>query len=147
MQYFNKPPGYGKASPAHQDGAYFMLEPNEAVTMWLALDEVDEENGCLRYSPCSHLTGIHPHARTTTLGFSLGLVTHSPHGEVTVCARPGDLAAHHAATRHRAEGNMSATRSRRALGLIYYSCRAVESVDKRKYQDELSKELKEAGKL
>ena len=49
MQYFNKPPKIGKPTPAHQDGYYFMLEPNEAVTMWMALEAVDEENGCVRY--------------------------------------------------------------------------------------------------
>ena len=26
-----------------------MLEPNEAVTLWIALDDIDEENGCMRY--------------------------------------------------------------------------------------------------
>ena len=49
MQYFNKPPRIGAATPAHQDGYYFMLDPNEAVTMWLGLEPVDEENGCVRY--------------------------------------------------------------------------------------------------
>ena len=45
LQYFNKPPGVGMPTPAHQDGHYFMLHPCEAVTMWLSLDQVDEENG------------------------------------------------------------------------------------------------------
>ena len=54
MQYFNKPAGVGQPTPAHQDGYYFMLSPCEAVTMWLALDEVDEENGCVRYVIGSH---------------------------------------------------------------------------------------------
>ena len=147
MQFFNKPAGYGRATPAHQDGAYFMLEPNEAVTMWLALDKVDEENGCLRYSPGSHRDGIRAHARTSTLGFSLGLVNHSADGEVLVLADPGDLAVHHAATTHRAEGNMSATRSRKALGFIYYSARAKESPNKERYQADLSRELLAAGRL
>ena len=49
MQYFNKPPGVGQPTPPHQDGYYFMLDPCEAVTMWLALDNVDENNGCVRY--------------------------------------------------------------------------------------------------
>ena len=57
MQFFNKPPGIGQPTPSHQDGYYFMLEPNEAVTMWLALDDVDEENGCVRYVRGSHLKG------------------------------------------------------------------------------------------
>lgn len=38
MQYFNKPPKIGLPTPPHQDGYYFMLDPPEAVTMWLALD-------------------------------------------------------------------------------------------------------------
>ena len=49
LQYFNKPPQIGKATPPHQDGYYFMLDPCEAATMWLALEEVNEENGCVRY--------------------------------------------------------------------------------------------------
>ena len=49
MQYFNKPTKIGKPTPPHQDGYYFILTPCEALTMWLALDEVDEENGCVRY--------------------------------------------------------------------------------------------------
>ena len=47
LQYFNKPPKVGKATPAHQDGQYFMLLPCHALTMWMALDPVDEENGCV----------------------------------------------------------------------------------------------------
>ena len=49
MQYFNKPPGIGQPTPAHQDGYYFHLNPCEAVTGWLALENVDEENGCIHY--------------------------------------------------------------------------------------------------
>src|ERR1700733_8862322 len=31
LQWFDKPPHKGKATPPHQDGYYFMLEPNEAL--------------------------------------------------------------------------------------------------------------------
>src|SRR4051812_19395136 len=31
LQWLNKPPRVGKPTPPHQDGYYFMLEPNEAV--------------------------------------------------------------------------------------------------------------------
>ncbi|MDB4634467.1 phytanoyl-CoA dioxygenase family protein, partial [Rubripirellula sp.] len=68
LQYFNKFPGANKPTPPHQDGYYFMITPCEAVTMWLALDEVDDENGCIRYLPGSHRNGLLPHTRTTTLG-------------------------------------------------------------------------------
>lgn len=47
LEYFDKPPQIGKATPPHQDGFFFCLKPNEAVTVWVALDDCDEENGCL----------------------------------------------------------------------------------------------------
>src|SRR4051812_33465108 len=70
MQWFNKPIGVSRATPPHQDGYYFMLEPNQALTMWLALDEVGEDNGCVRYVCGSHSAGLRNHARTSTPGFS-----------------------------------------------------------------------------
>ena len=54
VQFFSKPPGVGKATPPHQDGYYFCLEPNEALTVWIALDDIDEENGALHYVKGSH---------------------------------------------------------------------------------------------
>ncbi len=70
LQYFNKPAGDSRPTPPHQDGAYFMLEPCEAVTLWLALDAADEDNGCVRVVRRSHRQGLRPHVRTDTLGFS-----------------------------------------------------------------------------
>ena len=54
MEYFNKPPGIGKQTPPHQDGYYFKIAPPQAVTGWLALEPVDDENGCLNYVRGSH---------------------------------------------------------------------------------------------
>jgi hypothetical protein len=53
-----------------QDGFYFHIKPNKAVTMWMALDAADEENGCLVYTTGSHKTGIRPHQASGVLGFS-----------------------------------------------------------------------------
>ena len=151
MQYFNKPPGIGKATPAHQDGQYFMLQPCHALTMWMALDRVDEENGCVRYLRGSHHDGLRPHERTQTLGFSQGIMNYGknePREEVPCLAQPGDLLAHHALTIHRADANLSPTRSRRALGFIFY----VESAREDKvahgaYQKHLAAEMSAAGKI
>ena len=152
MQYFNKPPCVGQATPAHQDGYYFMLDPCEAVTMWLSLEDVDEENGCVRYVCGSHRRGMRPHGRTQTLGFSQG-ITDYPRDEdltdeVTLPTQPGDLLVHHAMTIHRADGNHSTTRSRRALGFVYFAQRAREDrAAKAAYQARLTAEWKKEGKL
>ncbi|MFT5469623.1 MAG: phytanoyl-CoA hydroxylase [Verrucomicrobiales bacterium] len=151
FQYFNKPPD-GKATPPHQDGFYFMLNPCEAVTMWLALEDVDEENGCLRYVRRSHLNGMRPHGRTETLGFSQGL-TDFPNSsdienEVICPAKAGDLFAHHALTVHRADANLSTTRSRRAVGAVFFSANArVDTEAQAAYREKLTREMTSAGKL
>ena len=152
LQYFNKPPGLSKATPPHQDGYYFMLESCRALTMWVALDVVDEENGCVRYVRGSHTRGLRPHVRTDTLGFSQGI---SDYGSENDCgnesgcpAQPGDLLAHHALTIHRADANQSTTRSRRALGFIFYGKSAREDAGVHDiYQKQLAREMAEAGKI
>jgi phytanoyl-CoA hydroxylase len=152
LQYFNKPPGVGQPTPPHQDGYYFKIEPCEALTMWLALDPVDEENGCVRYLSGSHRRGMRPHGKTKTLGFSQGILDYPSEedraAERAEPAAPGDLLAHGALTIHRADGNHSKTRHRRALGFIYYSERAREDgTGHAAYQKALVKELKAAGKI
>ena len=151
IQYFNKPPGLGKATPPHQDGYYFMIEPCQALTMWLALDEVDEGNGCVRYVSGSHMQGLRPHARTETLGFSQGISDYGDgdlDNEKVVIAAPGDLLAHHALTIHRAGSNQSATRSRRALGFIFYGESVKENaVAHASYQQKLTHEMTAQGKI
>lgn len=152
LQYFSKPPGVGRPTPPHQDGCYFMLDPCEAVTMWLALDDVDAENGCVRYVPGSHKRGMREHSRTQTLGFSQGIVdyptTEDAQQEIALPARSGDLLVHDALTIHRADGNHSAVRSRRALGLVYYSVRAQkDSAAHAAYQRRLTDEMKASGRI
>ena len=151
MQYFNKPPVIGKPTPPHQDGYYFMLEPNEALTMWLAMDDVDEENGCVRYIPGSHLTGMRKHGKSGTLGFSQGIQDYSEsdlQAEQSIHAAPGDLIIHHSMTIHRANGNQSPVRQRRAMGMVYYSAEASVASDRVKaYQQSLVDELTSEGKI
>lgn len=151
MQYFNKPPSIGKSTPPHQDGYYFMLDPNEALTMWLALDHIDEENGCVRYIPGSHLRGMRSHGKSGTLGFSQGIQDYSSEDtqqEAAIHAEPGDLLVHHSMTIHRANGNQSNSRHRRAMGMVYYSAQAkVDSAQVERYQQSLVEELTADNKI
>ena len=151
IQYFNKPPESGQATPPHQDAYYFMIKPCHAVTMWLALDEVDEGNGCVRYVSGSHMRGQRPHARTETLGFSQGISDYGDddvENERACIASSGDLLAHHALTIHRADSNQSDSRSRRALGFIFYGESAKEdAVAHASYQQKLTREMTAQGKI
>ena len=44
----------GRATPWHQDGHYWPIRPLETVTAWIAIDNVNVENSCLRVIPGSH---------------------------------------------------------------------------------------------
>lgn len=54
-----KPSGDGRRVPWHEDSAYWgdMLKPMEVVTVWLAIDPSDRDNGCMRIIPRTHRTG------------------------------------------------------------------------------------------
>jgi len=54
---FCKMPRDGKSVAWHQDASYWPLTPTNTVTVWLAIDDVDRENGCMRVIPGSHHHG------------------------------------------------------------------------------------------
>ena len=149
-EWFDKPPAQNSPTPPHQDGFYFPIEPNEALTMWLAIDPADQDNGCLRYMTGSHHRGLRPHSRTQTLGFSQGISDFNQVDQQTeqcIELEPGDLAVHHSLTVHRATRNESG-RHRRGLGLIYFAQRAkFDKMAQESYHTELFEELRRAGKI
>ena len=51
---FGKPAQVGKATPWHQDGDYYPIEPLETLTVWISLDGSKPEQGCMKYIPGSH---------------------------------------------------------------------------------------------
>jgi phytanoyl-CoA hydroxylase len=121
-EWFNKPPGTRSITPPHQDNYYFCLAPSQVVTLWLALDPVDAENGCLRYVAGSHREGYRRHAKSKILGFSQGITDYAPDDfsrETAVFLAPGDLVAHHGMMIHRADANHSTTRHRRSFALVF----------------------------
>lgn len=153
MQFFNKPAGIGQATPPHQDGYYFHLQPCRAVTGWLALEPVDDENGCIHYLRGSHQSRtFRPHGFTQVLGFSQGMTdfgSEEDRAATVACpGRPGTFLIHDAYTVHWAGANRSATRSRRALGFIYYAVSAgLDQVSKDAYQQRLDERLRTEGRI
>ena len=68
--YFCKLRQDPKRVPWHQDATYWPVRPTKTITVWLAIDDVDEDN-----SPMRFLTGSHVH----------GAIEWNPaHGEVAL---------------------------------------------------------------
>lgn len=55
--FFCKMPRDGKTVSWHQDASYWPLTPSKAVTVWLAIDDADRGNACMRYIPGTHVLG------------------------------------------------------------------------------------------
>jgi hypothetical protein len=55
--FFCKMPRDGKVVNWHQDSSYWPLTPSKAVTVWLAIDDADVENACMKFIPGSHHYG------------------------------------------------------------------------------------------
>jgi phytanoyl-CoA hydroxylase len=148
-EWFNKPAGTNHFTPPHQDNYYFNLKPPNVCTVWMALDPVDEETGCLRYVAGSYRDGVRPHGASHVLGFSQGVTDYSPRDEaceVPIYLRPGDVAVHHGNTIHRANANRSKDRNRRAFAMVCrgVSCRRDEEAYKR-YEESFKQQHQAMG--
>ncbi len=58
--FFCKMPHDGKSVAWHQDASYWPLSPSKAVTAWLAIDDADIENACMKF-----IAGSHKHGHVT----------------------------------------------------------------------------------
>jgi chlorinating enzyme len=56
---FYNPPGKG-GQGWHQDSYYIRTHPDTLIGAWMALEDADEENGCLWVAPGSHSEPIYP---------------------------------------------------------------------------------------
>ncbi|MFH1572103.1 MAG: phytanoyl-CoA dioxygenase family protein [Gemmatimonadota bacterium] len=112
--YIAKPPGDGQPVLWHQDGAYWPLEPMEVVTLWLAVDDADAANGCMRVVPGTQHMDLQAlqQARDVpnVLGSQLDPRLVDEASAVDVELRAGDVSVHHPNIIHGSNPNTSARR-------------------------------------
>ena len=147
LEWFDKLPFDKNATPAHQDGFYWNRKPNIACSLWIALDPVDRENGCLWYARGSHKLGILPHAASGVLGFSQGLAGFDPakFDAVPIELEPGDAVAHHAAAIHWTDINRT-PRHRRAISTFCFGASTVlDEEGAARYKASLAEQLAKRG--
>ncbi|MBT4097034.1 MAG: phytanoyl-CoA dioxygenase family protein [Gemmatimonadetes bacterium] len=116
--YISKPPGDGQPVLWHQDGSYWPLEPMEVVTLWLAVDDSDAENGCMRVLPGTQHTELQEMQKNTevenVLGSSIDPAKITPGDATDIDLAAGDVSVHHANIIHGSNANTS---DRRRCGL------------------------------
>ena len=80
---FCKPAATGLEVPWHQDGQYWPIRPRATVTMWIALDDVGVDNGCMRVIPGSHRLGEFSHEVSDREDLVLNNVLNDPRLDLT----------------------------------------------------------------
>ena len=109
----NKAPHTNTSTPWHQDAAYWLDMPDKrAASCWVAIDHAYCENGCMWYTPRSHLSPLLPHEQSPNKGALK--CEGSEENSVYVELRPGSCVFHQGGTLHYSRGNSTDT-NRRAL--------------------------------
>ena len=125
-QLFMKPPG-GMEKAYHQDGPYFSLDPISFVSAWIAMDDVTEENGCLRVIAGSHRQGAVSHNEVWMVGDrqDMKIPEHllDRSREVSILMKAGSVSFHHSLLMH-ASGPNRTPHSRRGLAAHYISAKS-----------------------
>jgi ectoine hydroxylase-related dioxygenase (phytanoyl-CoA dioxygenase family) len=119
--FFSKTPGDCEKYVAwHQDTTYWGLEPPFAATLWIAIDDSDIENGCLRVIPGTHKGGLLPHGKAAKSGNILGNDQEIDPAAIDVNRavdlelKAGQASLHHGLTVHGSNPNTS---NRRRCGM------------------------------
>ncbi|HVF10765.1 MAG TPA: phytanoyl-CoA dioxygenase family protein [Abditibacteriaceae bacterium] len=119
IQY--KPAQIGGVNMWHQDAPLWpIIEPMTEVSAWVALDDVDESNGCMSMVPGSHQWGDNIKFLGTLPSFDAMPAEFQGHEiKVSLCpVRKGEVHYHHALTWHASHENQSGN-PRRAIAFHY----------------------------
>lgn len=120
IQY--KPAARGGVNMWHQDAPLWpILAPMTEVSAWIALDDVDVDNGCMSMVPGSHLWGDHMDMMRDWKDFVKDVPAEFEGHPVMVKKCPvkkGEVHYHHSLTWHGSHANTSG-RPRRAIALHF----------------------------
>ena len=120
--FFCKMPGDGRAVAWHQDASYWPLTPSHAVTVWLAIDDADLDNGCMKFIGGSHHSGHLTYRKSSPEEHNVldqTVPNAESYGEIVLDdLKAGQASIHNDLLLHGSDANMS-TRRRCGLTLRY----------------------------
>ena len=120
--FFCKMPGDGRAVAWHQDASYWPLTPSHAVTVWLAIDDADLDNGCMKFIAGSHHSGHLTYRKSNPEEHNVldqTVPNAESYGKIVIDdLKAGEASIHNDLLLHGSDANMS-TRRRCGLTLRY----------------------------
>ncbi|MEM7127141.1 MAG: phytanoyl-CoA dioxygenase family protein [Chloroflexota bacterium] len=140
---FTKPAKIGEATPWHQDIGLWTQNPaqkknkpryRDALTVWMAIDQATQENGCLQVIPGSHKTEVVEHIQ-----YERGLHVELPREQVPemidknglhhIELEPTDAIVWHAHLWHYSPPNLS---DKNRLGIAVVTLRDTDAIETNK---------------
>jgi phytanoyl-CoA hydroxylase len=112
VSWISKPKGVARTFP-HYDALGTYRLPPSGISLWIALDRIDLENGCLHYEKGSH---IRDHANA----YPLPDYDEQNPNVVAVEADPGDAVIHSAKVIHFSIDPVDFDRERNAMVFVYW---------------------------
>jgi len=130
LMFIYKPAGEGRDTPWHQDEAYWAERSTlrcHSLSVWMPLDDVTVESGCMQYVPRSHLGDVREHVKPAGPQ-PLELAQPIDPRTAVPCEIPaGGATIHHCRTIHYGGANVSAV-PRRAMTTIFHGPAAARAV-------------------
>lgn len=136
---FTKPAKIGEATPWHQDIGLWTQNPaqkvnkpryQDALTIWMAIDQATQENGCLQVIPSSHQTDVIDHVQ-----YAKGIHVELPREQVQemterheikqIELEPGEAIVWHAHLWHYSPPNLS---DQNRLGIAIVTLRDTDAI-------------------
>ncbi len=143
-ELFAKPKKHGLEVPNHQDNFYWCIKDAKALTMWIALEKTNKENGGVYYYDKSHKLGLLKHIPSYKKGSSQ-MIKENLNLKKTKKSypslNPGDCLIHHSLVVHGSNKNYS-NNSRKGVTFQFVNFNSkIDTVRKKKYEKSLMKQV------
>lgn len=129
MQMIHKHPKLENHMATHQDVSYYFKEP-KGLSVWIPLDDINDENGCIHYDIGTHKGSTLDHCLNTNdftihkNGYpimNIFIDNYDFKNDTPVFTNVGDILVHHANVIHYSTKNISNNKRRRAICITYFS--------------------------
>ena len=142
-EVFAKPAKVGMKVPIHQDNFYWNIQNSLGLTVWVALDKSNRENGAIYYFKGSHKHGLFEHKNSFVPGSSQEVREKKVLKKFKKCLPTlniGDILIHDCMVLHGSERNLS-NKHRAGLTMRYITKSGKFNLKaKKKYEKNLKKQ-------
>lgn len=131
--FFNKIPKFNNGTIPHQDSILYLIKGEDALAVWVPLQNINQDGGGMFYITKSHIKGRRQHKREQGPLY-LSLTQDDLENEIVIEPNMGDIVIHHCLTVHGSKKNTS-DRERWAITLPFFAESSSERITMKTYEE------------